>query len=491
VNAVSWVTSTVEDSFARPSRDHVRTAAPRVAVTVDTLRGERFTSSAQRRLVRQAKPVGGEVVHRRTPLRAPVRGLALASAGLLALTACGSSLGGDNAEEDGSTLVIGYVTPQSGALAPFGEADAFVVDQMTDYFADNPLELGGTKYDVQIEVRDTQSDSVRAGEVTAELINDVGADLILAASTPDTVNPVADQCEANGVPCITTAAPWQPFFFGRGAQEGDTFDWTYHFFWGLEDVEAVYQDMWGQLGTNKVVGALWPNDPDGNAWSADFPTAVQPTGYSIVDPGLYENGTQDFSAQISAFQAAGADILAGVPIPPDFTTFWQQAQQQGFTPQLATVAKALLFPSAVEAIGASADGLASEVWWSPQHPFTSSLTGQSAQELADAYEAATGRQWTQPIGIVHALFEVAAATLEKADSTDPQDIVDAVSQLKVSTIAGDVDWTSGPVPNVAKTPLVGGQWRATPGGEHPFELVIVSNSEAPEIPTAGSVEPLG
>ncbi|GAA4330976.1 hypothetical protein GCM10023162_36110 [Klenkia terrae] len=218
---------------------------------------------------------------------------------------------------------------------------------------------------------------------------------------------------------------------------------------------------------------------------------VSENGYTITDPGLYENGTQDYSAQISAFQAADAQILLGVPIPPDFATFWQQAQQQGYSPRIATVAKALLFPSAVEAIGDSADGLSTEVWWTPEYPFESSLTGQSAQELADAYEAGTGQQWTQPIGFVHALFEVAVAALTEADSTDGQAVVDALADLQVSTVVGDLDWTSGPVPNVAKTPLVGGQWRATEGGEHPFELVIVSNSEHPEIPTAGTVEPLG
>lgn len=432
-------------------------------------------------------------MHRRTLSRpALARAVAATGAGLLVLTACGGGLGSaDGGGEDGSTLTIGYVTPQTGPLAAFGEADSFVVDQMTDYFADNPLELGGTSYDVEIVVKDTQSDSVRAGEVTAELINDDGADLILAASTPDTVNPVADQCEANGVPCITTAAPWQPYFFGRGASEGDSFDWTYHFFWGLEDVEAVYQDMWSQVDTNSQAGALWPNDPDGNAWSADFPGVVSENGYTITDPGLYENGTQDYSAQISAFQAADAQILLGVPIPPDFATFWQQAQQQGYSPRIATVAKALLFPSAVEAIGDSADGLSTEVWWTPEYPYESSLTGQSAQELADAYESETGQQWTQPIGFVHALFEVAVAALTEADSVEGQAVVDALADLQVSTVVGDLDWTSGPVPNVAKTPLVGGQWRATEGGEHPFELVIVSNSEQPGIPTAGTVEPLG
>jgi branched-chain amino acid transport system substrate-binding protein len=416
--------------------------------------------------------------------------------GVLGLTACGGSLGGGEGGGAGGgggggdeTLTIGYVTPQTGPLAAFGEADRFVVDQMTTHFRDNPVQAGGRSYPVEIVVRDTQSDSRRAGEVAAELING-GADLILAASTPDTVNPVADQCEANGVPCITTVAPWQPFYFGRGATPDRPFAWTYHFFWGLEDVEQVYQDMWGQVGTNRRAAALWPNDPDGNAWSADFPNAVAGAGYTITDPGLYENGTQDFTAQISAFRAADAQVLLGVPIPPDFATFWQQAQQQGFRPRVATVAKALLFPSAVEAIGPSADNLCTEVWWSPQHPFTSSLTGQRAADLAAAYEQSTGRQWTQPVGFVHALFEVAAAALTRAGSTEPRAVADALGALRVSTIVGDLDWTAGPVRNVAKTPLVGGQWRSTPGAARPFDLVIVSNSLAPQIPTAGRVEPL-
>jgi branched-chain amino acid transport system substrate-binding protein len=432
-----------------------------------------------------------------TASRVPVRGLAVVSAGLLALTACGGGLGDEGGGGGGGggggtdTLTIGYVTPQSGSLASFGEADSFVVDQMTAWFRENPITLGGTEYSVDIVVKDTQSDSRRAGEVTAELINDEGADIILAASTPDTVNPVADQCEANGVPCITANAPWQPVFFGRGGTPDKPFTWGYHFFWGIEDVEAVFQGMWDKVGAGKKVGALWPNDPDGNAWSADFPKAVGANGYTITDPGLYENGTQDFSAQISAFRDAGTDVLLGVPIPPDFATFWQQAQQQGYNPKIVTIAKAVLFPSSVEAIGPSADGLTSEVWWSPEHPFSSSLTGQSAKELADAYEQETGRQWTQPIGFVHALFEVTAAALTKADSTDPQAVVDALSTLKVDTVAGPLDWTAGPVPNVAKTPLVGGQWKATPDGPHPFELEIVDNSHAPEIPTTGELEPLG
>ncbi len=436
-------------------------------------------------------------------MRGPAGARRAGTAAVLAVvvTACGGGSlgngdgGGAGAASDGGrpVVTVGYVSPQTGPLAAFGEADSFVLDQMETWFAENPLVVGGEEHDVEVLLKDSASDAQRAGDAAADLINEDGVDLVLASSTPDTVNPVADQCEANGVPCITTAAPWQPVYFGRGGTPEKGFDWTYHFFWGLEDVEAVFMDVWDSVERNEQAAALWPNDPDGNAWgdpAQGFAPVVAKGGYDIVDPGFYPNGTQDFSAQIARFKAADADILLGVPIPPDFTTFWQQAKQQGWTPKVATVGKALLFPSAVEALGELGHNVSTEVWWSPQHPYTSSLTGQSAAELATAFEQSTGSQWTQPLGIVHALFEVMAATLEEAGSLEGQAVVDALAGLEVDTVAGTVDWTSGPVPNVAKTPLVGGQWRQTPGGEHPYELTIVTNAQAPEIPTAGQVEPL-
>jgi hypothetical protein len=42
--------------------------------------------------------------------------------------------------------------------------------------------------------------------------------------------------------------------------------------------------------------------------------------------------------------------------------------------------------------------------------------------------------------------------------------------------------------NVTKTPLVGGQWRSKDDGT--FDLVIVDNKTAPNIPTSGRMEAL-
>ena len=416
---------------------------------------------------------------------AGMSGAAVSLGGVLA--ACKSS------SEGGATaraVKIGYVSPKTGSLAPFGEADDFILQGVRQNF-DKGLSIAGATRKITIITKDSQSDPNRAAQVASDLINNDQVDLMVVASTPETTNPVTGQCEAAAVPCISTVAPWQPWFLGQQKDPANpvAFKYAYHFFWGLEDIEQVFFDMWETLSTNKKVGGLFPNDGDGNAWGdakLGFPSFFGPKGYSIADPGRYQNGTQDFSAQISQYKSAGAEIMTGVPIPPDFTNFWKQANQQGFIPKIASIGKALLFPSSVEALGTIGEGMSTEYWWGPSHPFSSSLTGQSAKELADAYTASTSKQWTQPIGFVHALFEVVADVLKRASAVNTDGIVNAIKSTNLNTIVGPIQWTGEPFPNVAKTKLVGGQWKK--GTQFPYELVVVSNKALTDVPVAGQLE---
>ena len=409
-------------------------------------------------------------------------GLAMATPGLFA-----------PAIAQGAKIRIGYVSPQSGPLAGFAESDAYNIESFL---------ATSVGQNFEVIVKDSQSDPNRAAAVAKELIVDDEINLMIVASTPETTNPVATTCEAEGMPVISTKAPWQPWFIGQQGNPGDPaswrpFDFAFHYFWGLEDVIAVFLNMWNQIETNKQVGGLFPNDGDGNAWG-DPNVGVGPgfaaQGYTLNDPGRYQNLNDDFTAQINAFKAANCDIVTGVVIPPDFTTFRNQALQQGFNPKIITVAKAILFPQSVEALGEAGHNLSSEVWWSAQHPFTSSLTGQSAGDLAADFTAKTGRPWTQPIGFVHSLFEVASNVMGRVDDpTDAEAVAAAIAATDVDTIVGKVAWNGAGMPdfaatNVTKTPLVGGQWRRKEDGT--FDLVIVDNKTAPDIPAASAMEAL-
>lgn len=163
----------------------------------------------------------------------------------------------------GAPFKIGIVSPKTGPLSGFGEAEDFILNGLAETIAG--ITNNGAPVAIKIIRKDSQSNPNRAAEVAQELILQDGVNLILAKDTPDTANPVADQAELNEIPCITTNCPWQPYFFGRGGNPEVGFNYTYHFFRGLEDVIGNFTAIWNASGAAKIVGGLFPNDADGNA----------------------------------------------------------------------------------------------------------------------------------------------------------------------------------------------------------------------------------
>ncbi|MEI5678526.1 MULTISPECIES: ABC transporter substrate-binding protein [unclassified Mesorhizobium] len=378
--------------------------------------------------------------------------------------------------QSAGTIKIGFVTPATGPLALFGETDGWALGKVKDVVK-NGLETAAGRFDVEIIMRDSQSNPNRAAEVAGDLILNEEVHLLLPASTTDTVSPSADQAELYECPCLSTGAPWQAVIFPRGGQD-KPFKWTYHFFWGLDEALNTFVGLWNTIDTNRKVGLLFPQNADGETWgntNYGLPVPTQKAGFEIVVPGFFQPRTNDYSAQISAFKQAGCDIIGGITYPDDLKTFVNQCAQQGYKPKAVTVAAALLFPSGVQALGPLGDGMSSEVWWTPAFPFKSTLTGQLSREIADLWESETKKQWTQPLGYSHAIWEVALDVLKR--STNPLDREanrEALVATKMETLVGKVDFSSGPHKNVSTTPIFGGQW--VKGEKWPYDLKIVDNS---------------
>ena len=77
------------------------------------------------------------------------------------------------------------------------------------------------------------------------------------------------------------------------------------------------------------------------------------------------------------------------------------------------------------------------------------------------------------------------------DAGDPDLVAETIAATDLASIVGRIAFDGAGLPpfavqNVAKTPLVGGQWRLKDGGG--YDLVIVDNSDHPDIPTGGAME---
>jgi branched-chain amino acid transport system substrate-binding protein len=417
----------------------------------------------------------------------------LAAGPLLAACKVGSGSGGGGGGST-PTLKIGFVSPRTGPAAGFGEPDAYVLGLARKAVAGG-LTIGGKKYNIQILDKDGQSNPQRGAQVANDLINADAVDLMLTTSTPETVNPVADACEAAGVPCISTVVPWEAWYFGRGAKPGQPspFKYTFHFCFGVDQFHLAYTHLWPQVPTNKKVGVMWPNDSDGNAIRAALGPLLTKDGYTILDPGAYTDGTNDYSSQIAKFKAQQCEIFNTFPIPPDFATFWQQAAQQGYRPKIAQIAKTGLFPSQVESLGPIGLGLASGAYWHPTFPYRSALTKLSSKDLTDGYQNSTGKQWTQQLGASMAVFDAGTAALQAAaDPKDKAGLAKAIGTLQVQTPLGNLAWGQGPVANVVVTPIIGGQWvAASAGSRYKLDFVLCENSCDNSVPVAAKLRAYG
>jgi branched-chain amino acid transport system substrate-binding protein len=419
----------------------------------------------------------------------------LAGAAGLGLAACSSGLKGGGSTSTG-TIKIGFVSPMTGPDAAFATANPFVLTKVRQAFATG-LTIGGKKYKVEIVTADSQSSDTRAAQVAQQLITQDNVDIMLTTSAPETVNPVSDQCEAAHVPCLGTIVPWQSWFLGRGGKIGKTaatstsFTYTYLYFIGLEDELAAQGPGWKLIPTNRVVGGLWPSDADGQAFRGAFTPALPKEGYKVYDPGPYPDGTTDFTTIINKFKAHNCEILFGCPLPPDFLTFWKQASQMSYKPRIAAIAKALLFPSVVNALGPLGKNLSTDAWWTPTVPFKSSLTGMTAAQYASEFQAATGQQWQQPMSFNYAVFEIAAHAFKAAgDPHDKQAVAAAIGAAKGEVITGKYDFTDGPVKNVATHPDYMAQWQVSKDPKFMYELVIVDNAADPTVPVTAKLLPL-
>ena len=164
-------------------------------------------------------------------------------------------------------LKIGYVSPETGALATFGEADAFVIPEIRKILQGG-IQSGGVTRPVEILVRDGQSSPNRAAEVAAELIKTDKVDLMLVGRHPG--------CRQSGSRSMrnqpgalrqhrrTLAA----YFFGRGGNTRQRFRLDVSLLLGRGDHSGCHSaTMFDQVPTNKVVGCLWANDVDGIVFS--------------------------------------------------------------------------------------------------------------------------------------------------------------------------------------------------------------------------------
>ena len=105
-------------------------------------------------------------------------------------------------------------------------------------------------------------------------------------------------------------------------------------------------------------------------------------------------------------------------------------------------------------------------------------TGFTCQQQADAWEKENNKGYNASLGLTGGAFEVTIDVVKRTTNfDDPATIIAAIKATDLQTILGPIKFTGQPVPNICKTPLVGGQW--VKGAKYSWDRLVTDNSNYP------------
>jgi branched-chain amino acid transport system substrate-binding protein len=362
--------------------------------------------------------------------------LAFAAGGTLALTlaACGTSASPSPGGAAGAPIVLGASLPLTGQLGGFGPLIRAGYEQgVAAINAAGGVNVGGTKHQLKLVVRDNKSDPQQVTALSKSLINDDGAVVLLGSVTPPLNIPlsvVADQEQVPAVMSLTPTLAWM------GANKGG-WKYAYDVFVDEKQQTAVNFQASGLTTTNKKVALFTDTEEDGKAMGALWESEAPKYGYTIAYRAQFPVGTTDFSQFIQKAKDSGADVMIAQVIPPDAVALWKQMKALKYSPKVAFPEKGGAF-GFDQALGDVAEGACVFGWWSSTN---GNVDGQAVYDTAKAkYGDGLGAQ-----GIVatYAVVQIVADALSRAGSTDPTAVNKALSQTKdLATVLAKI--TFGP-----------------------------------------------
>lgn len=341
----------------------------------------------------------------------------------LALAACsgggsGSDSGGGSSAS-GDTIKIGAALPMTGPLASFGPLIGQGYQQLVDDVnAEGGIEIDGEARQVELIIRDSESDSTKVAEAARSLVLDDGVVGLLGSVSPPLQVPASTVAEAEQVPFVGTLTPVQSWLAGN--PEGWTYAWN--FFFDEKEMTALQFKVADLTDTNKKVALFTDNAEDGTVMGALWEETAPEMGYEIAYRATFPVGTTDYTSYINELKASGAEILISQMIPPDAMALWKQLKAAGVGLKLAFAEKAASSAAWPGELGEIADGTIVTDFFLPS-------ANERGAELKEMWAEEVGYN-VEASGAVlaYSAAKVLTDAIARAGSVDPSVINEAISQ---------------------------------------------------------------
>jgi branched-chain amino acid transport system substrate-binding protein len=312
---------------------------------------------------------------------------------------------------------IGGLYPVTGSLAQIGvgcvNAAKLAVEMVND--AGGIKSLGGAK--LNLIVSDVQSDTTVTRTETDRLISDNKLCAIHGCFASALTLIASEVAERAKVPLLTGSSSDQ-------LNKGHHYTFT-PFARASQFAEAQLQ-MSKLVGDKPKVAVIFENTAFGTSTSNGLRELAPNEGVEIVLFEPYSAGFTDASPLINKVKASGANALFSVSYLNDLILIVRTVKQVGLDIAINGGSGGFVIPDFYKNVGKLAEGLQGVAHWNHD-------MDDNAQKVNAEYKKRTGEFLFEYAGGLVAQTFMIAEALEKAGSTDPQKVRDAIAALDLSS----------------------------------------------------------
>ncbi len=334
------------------------------------------------------------------------------------------------------TIKIGAVHPVTGALAEIGQACRLGAQMAVDAVnaAGGIKSMGGARLELILADTENKPDVARA---EAERVINAGAQIITGAFHSGQTAAMVPVAQQKRVPFLIDISAADPITLNvaESVKKGDQkVQYVYRNFpttriFGLRAVQFMTEVFREAKVSPKRVVLMYTNDLFGQTQARQFQAAVKEKnpGFEIVEAIPYPENATDLSTEVSRVKALKPDILAPVTRATTAILMLQELAKQRVelmgiispgTPGLYEAGQIAQLKELIEYV------MDCVPWPNYKNPRT--------QKVAEEYaKRSGGKNFDTNSGYSYEAILVMADVLERAKSTDPDAIVDAIKKTNL------------------------------------------------------------
>ncbi|MDI6895405.1 MAG: amino acid ABC transporter substrate-binding protein [Bacillota bacterium] len=352
----------------------------------------------------------------------PCRAVAVLATVLVVLVAAaGCSKGAQEAQPQ--KVVIGMPLSFTGSTAKEGQMCKEGVELWKDYVNDRGgINIGGKKYLVEIKYYDDESKPETSARLTEKLITEDNIKLLFA--------PYGSPA---GFAASTVAEKYKvPMIMGAGGAT-NIFTRGYKYIFGVYAASSDYFKATVDLLVTmeprpKTVAILTKNDVFSLEAAEGAKKFCQDKGLQIVYYDVFPVGTKDLTPQITAIKQKNPDVFLGSSHLAESIIMMRNCKELDFCPQMIAMTVGPPVPDFAKTLGKDAEYVLGCAMWVPTARYKDPVFGDT-QTYVKLFKEKWGHDPSYHAAGTTTAAELLQMGLEKAGSTDPEKVREALSQL--------------------------------------------------------------